>query len=169
MNSLQATFDYVCAPLTCPECDTQSDPCAIDLQTKSSRQPALRELRVGDQIEPLPDPETVGYLRLAETVQPGRLRVIEAWSCPNCGASMLWASLLITENVLRAVDRVSLSQESLQGSDFITPQVLTLVPLDAIPRFNAMPPTELRAEVARLGQEFEAEKRSSLTEGRNEN
>jgi hypothetical protein len=155
MNNVpQATFDYICAALSCPICGQPIDkPCSVDLQTKISSKPAVRELRIGDQIDPIDDPESAGYIRVSDAITPGTLHVIEAWSCPHCGANFLWARLTIKNNILYAVAVTDLSEKSLEHADFITSQVLILVPMESISAVTSLIPKQLRAELSRIAAE----------------
>jgi hypothetical protein len=147
------SFDYVCADLPCLSCaKTPSDPCAIDLQTKIARHPELRAIRVGDRVELLDDPRVAGYLTIGSTVNPQVLRVIEAWSCPSCGANQ-WARLTFRDEVLSNVANTDLTTESLEAADFITWEVMTFVPLEHVEEFQSLSPAQLRSELARLAIE----------------
>lgn len=154
MIVVSPTFDWICARLTCPRCgEASEDPCAIDLQTRLARSPHQRHLRVGDGVALRENPEEGGYLRVRGKILPARLRVIEAWSCPQCGASFLWARLHFEAGTLAAVDAVPLDEPTLAESDYITGEALQLAPLeprDALTRLTLLEPAELRRELARL-------------------
>ena len=146
-------FDYVCADLPCQTCSKNpADPCAIDLQTKIARDPELRAIRVGDKVELLEDPRGAGYLALNSAVQPSVLRVIEAWSCPSCGASQ-WARLTFLEEVLDSVESTDLTLKSLEAADFISWEVMILVPLERSQEFQSLGPAQLRSELATIAME----------------
>lgn len=150
---LPATFDQVCADLRCPCCGLRAeDPCAIDMQTRLAREPAMTELHVGDPLRPRDDPEEAGYYRVAEKPNRSRLRVIETWSCPYCGASFLWAVLTVEGDTLAGVEPVGLDEEALAGADYITGQVAYLTPVGEDVKLNGLGLEELRAEILRLGR-----------------
>src|ERR1051325_31025 len=146
-----ATFDDACATLRCPRCGNRArGPCAIRLQTHLAREPAMAELHVGDPLQPTEDPEEAGYYRLSENPDPTRLRVIETWTCPNCGESFLWALLSVERNILTAVDPIELDEATLAGADYITGQLAYLTPVGQDVKLNDLGGDELRAEIVRL-------------------
>ncbi len=150
------SFDYVCVPLVCPACGrTAADPCDIDLQTKIALQPAQNNIRAGDRIELLNDPRDRDYLLLNADWRPGSriLRVLQTWSCPICGANPLWAKLTFQDGTLLPVDPAELDAAHLADADFITPEVLTLVPLKSVLAFQKLPPADLIRELVRVGRE----------------
>ena len=146
-----ATFDRVCANLRCPRCGRRADnPCAIGMQTRLARKPAMAELHVGDPLRPKEDPEEAGYYRLSEAPDPSRLRVIETWSCPFCDESFLWAVLIVERDTLAGVEPVELDEEDLAAADYITGQVAYLTPVGQDVKLNDLDLEELRAEILRL-------------------
>lgn len=157
MTLAPPTFDWVCAALECPVCSTRAvDPCAIDLQTKVSSAPALRRLRVGDRVELRARMEEGGYLPTHDGGPREPLAVIDAWSCPSCGTSFLWARLTFHRDTLAAVDSVHLTEDDLEAADYVTAEALQLAPVEpreALPRLLELPPAELRRELARLEAE----------------
>lgn len=152
MNTLPAaTFDQVCAHLRCPRCGRRAeDPCAIQMQTRLARKPAMAELHVGDPLRPKQDPEEAGYYRLSEAPDPSRLRVIETWSCPYCDGSFLWAVLTVERDTLAGVEPVGLDEEALAGADYITGQVAYLTPVGQDVKLNDLDLEALRDEILRL-------------------
>lgn len=155
----RASFDYVCADLRCPACGEYAmEPCAIDLQTKVADRPELRSLRVGDQID-VADNLSEAYLRVGASPEHGMLRVIEAWTCARCGSGLLWARLTIRGGVLQLVEPVHLTAEVLRVSDFITPEALFLASGDRMSQLAALPPEQLRFELAKLDAELRQEQR----------
>lgn len=150
MNSVfNATFDYICHQLKCPRCgEVTLDPCDIDLQTKLALVKELRTLYVGDRLELAPNPkETGGYLETREIHTPGRISVIEAWSCPKCGAGFLWARVVFEGGVLKCVESVELTEDILSSVDYITSEVLMLIPVEKTIEVKQLSPNELRAEL----------------------
>ena len=148
---LPTTFDQVCANLRCPRCGRRAEePCAIRMQTRLARKPAMAELHVGDPLRPKEDPEEAGYYRLSEAPDPSRLRVIETWSCPYCDASFLWAVLNVEGDTLAGVEPIELDDDALAGADYITGQVAYLTPVGQDVKLNDLGVKELRAEIERL-------------------
>jgi hypothetical protein len=145
-----ATLDFVCADLVCPVCGERPvDPCAVDIQIKFAAAPALRSYRVGDRLDVVADP-TPAYFWLGTRAKPGSFRVIEGWTCPVCGAGLLWARLVVENGVLTAVDAVDLTPAVLAETDYITQEVLYLAPAESIAGLAALSPDELRNELVRL-------------------
>ena len=155
MVEIAATFDLVCAELTCPACGrTPSAPCGIDLQTKLSQVAEMREIHVGDRIDVPEDLEAWGYLRVGDDPAPEPVRVIEAWSCEHCGADPLWARLTVENGVLTDVSVTSLAEKDLQAADFLSGEIFAWVDVEAGHRLQTMAPAERRAEIARLTREM---------------
>ncbi len=152
MNAVMIpTLDYVCAPLVCPRCGRAvAEPCAIDMQVKISRSPDLREYVVGDPIDLREDLEDGGYLNIGGVAGATTIRVIETWACPSCGANFLWARLTIEGGKLTAVETTDLSETSLRAADYITSQVLVLVPVAEVPTVTRLDPERLRTRLGRL-------------------
>ena len=149
MNQFDPTFDYICHQLKCPRCGrVASEPCDIDLQTKLARHKGLRSLYVDDRLDPDPDPQTGGgYLELRASHDPERLSVIEAWSCPNCGAAFLWAQITLEGGVLRSVDEIALTEKSLSSADYITSEALMLFPMARTLEVKKYSPARRRHEL----------------------
>jgi hypothetical protein len=160
MSSMfQATFDFICHPLRCPRCGGITDDCSIDLQTKIARAKELRCLRVGDHVELDPDPrEGGGYLATRDSARDDQLRVIEAWSCPLCGASFLWATAVFDDGTLLSVTPTELTEETLSAVDFITSEALMLIPMERTLEVKRLPPRELRAEMIAAAKILESER-----------
>lgn len=147
MNSdFQPTFDYICHPLKCSKCNQiVSNPCEIDLQTKIARVKELRALQVGDYVDIDPNPKIGGgYLELREFHELNRLTVIEAWSCPNCGANFLWARVFFKDGILESVEPITLDEDGLSSADFLSSEALVFIPMDQILEFKELSPSKLR-------------------------
>jgi hypothetical protein len=159
---MAATFDHVCAELTCPCCGRRPrDPCAIDLQTHAFRAPALRAIRVGDPVELVDDLRAAGYLQLADRPDPAALRVLETWSCPECGTPNLWAELEIADGLLLAVRPAGLTEAHVAHADYVSRELLIYVPQHEVLAVEALPPPDLRALIAALGWQLECAEAAS--------
>jgi hypothetical protein len=142
-----ATFDWICHRLRCPFCGrTPSDDCAVDLQTKLRRAPAQAHLRVSERLDIREDLLTGGYL-VTRPEREDTLRVIEAWACPECGKSFLWAVIEVRDGVLVSVTPVLLDEQTLSSVDLITGEVLALFPVERTLDVVALAPIPLRAAI----------------------
>jgi hypothetical protein len=149
---MMATFDLVCAELTCPCCGRQvEDPCAIDLQTHAFEAPALRAFRVGDRVELVPGLRDAGYLQTADEPDEATLRVLETWVCPECGTSNLWAELSIADGVLADVRPAGLTPADIARAGYVSREVLLYVPQSEVLAVEALAPAALRARIAAIG------------------
>ena len=149
-----SAFDYVCATLTCPFCGWYpQNPCAIDLQTKLARAPALRRLRVGDRVEVAHDVRS-HYLRSADDSIDGDDRVIvETWTCTRCGANFNLAGLRVVRGALASIEVVLPTEERLRAIDYVTPELGLLVPADDPDRAGglwSLAPEPLRRKIATI-------------------
>lgn len=132
-----------------------SDTCDIDLQSKIAREKELRCLKVGDRVEPHPNPrEDGGYLEIQESHDPERLSVIEAWSCPKCGAGFLWACVVIEGGFLKSVEPVDLTEEILSSVDYITSEALMLFSVEQVLEVKKLPPPKLIVELLKVEGTF---------------
>jgi hypothetical protein len=146
-----ATFDLVCAELTCPCCGRQvKDPCAIDLQTHAFAAPDLRAFRVGDRVEPVPDLRDAGYLQTADEPSGETLRVLETWVCPECGTANLWAELSIADGVLVDVRPAGLTPADIARADYVSREMLLYVPQEEVLEVEALAPAALRARIVAI-------------------
>ncbi len=144
-SNFQPTFDYICHSLKCPKCNkVVSDPCEIDLQTKVARIKELRTLKVGDYLDIEPNPKINGYLETRESHESNGLIVIEAWSCPHCGANFLWARVSFKNGILESIEPVDLDENTLSSADFISSEALIFIPMNQTIKFKSLPPAELR-------------------------
>jgi hypothetical protein len=116
------SFDVVTAALRCrsghpvPEGET-----AIQVRIQPSPEGAL--LRVGDRLD-VRDPLEGPYLRVREPAPGEELRVLEAWSCPVCGAGFNWALITIRDDEwLQAVESVELTLATLDRAHYVTDQL----------------------------------------------
>jgi len=161
-SSYEATFDYICHPLQCLHCgEVVPNPCDIDLQTKVALVKKLRTLQVGDYLELAPNlQEGGGYLELKEVHELGKLTVIETWSCPTCGANFLWANVVFEEGFLKSVETIELNENTLSSADFITSEVLFLIPMERTLEIKQLPPQQLRVELLAAAAIHHREKES---------
>jgi hypothetical protein len=148
-DAFEATFDYICHPMRCPRCGKiPPDPCDIDLQTKVGRVKKLRMLKIGDYLELDSNLREIGgYLELREAHDKTRLSVIETWSCSNCGANFLWARIVFENSILQSVEPIQLTDDTLESADFITNEVLTLMPMEFTMELKRTTPAKLRKEL----------------------
>jgi hypothetical protein len=91
--------------------------------------------------------ETGGYLELREAHDKARLSIIETWSCPNCGANFLWARIVFEKEILQSVEPIQLTDDTLESADFITNEVLTLMPMEVTMELKRTTPAKLRKEL----------------------
>src|SRR3954452_24046281 len=108
-------FDYLVAPLRCPQCGrvAQADE-MLDMTTRLRAEPNLAYLTVGDPL-PVTAERAVaaGYVqrRLPGPDEP--VVLLHPWACVSCGVRANWAEVVIEEDVIEAIDETELDEEAL--------------------------------------------------------
>jgi predicted RNA-binding Zn-ribbon protein involved in translation (DUF1610 family) len=113
-------FDYFVAELPCPTCGTVTPATiATGMQTKLRAEPELAAFGVGDRFEfDFADAADAGYLVLRQP-QDG-VRIVQTWSCPECGAPREWAEIEVRDDVITAIRRVELAPPTLARAQLVS-------------------------------------------------
>jgi hypothetical protein len=113
-------FDYLVAPLRCAQCGRVAQPDEmLEMTTRLRELPNLAYLGVGDKLPVTTQRALDNGYELLRTPQPDEPTILlHTWTCMSCGAAANWAEVVIEEDVIEAIDEVTLNPETLARAHF---------------------------------------------------
>jgi len=116
-------FDYLVAPLRCPQCGwvAQADE-MLDMTTRLRAEPNLAYLTIGDSLPVTPElAVAAGYVQLRLPGPHEPVVLLHPWACVACGTGANWAEVVVEEDVIEAIDEAVLDDETLARAHFRAP------------------------------------------------
>lgn len=122
-------YDYFVAQLCCSSCgDRSSRDRSTNIKTRLATDPVDAALGIGDDVRfDLSRVPKRGY-RAIRSPRPGEgIRLLEAWTCPACGAQSSWVEVQIAGGIVQAIDVVPVDLRALEHAHFLSEAAVLVV------------------------------------------